>query len=91
MLLLASLVFLLILTASQLCPSLGDGHGPLLPLVIPAVHIPAHMPNKMQATSHPGGFSRPPFASSEYRVAHLLANLGWVDLDLRCSTILLGQ
>ena len=26
-----------------------------------------------------------------YRVAHLLANLGWVDFDLECSTILLGQ
>ena len=23
-----------------------------------------------------------------YRVTHLLANLGWVDLDLECSTIL---
>ena len=26
-----------------------------------------------------------------YREFHLLANLGWVDLDLGCSTILLGQ
>ena len=26
-----------------------------------------------------------------YRVTHLVANLGWVDLDLGCSTILLGQ
>ena len=26
-----------------------------------------------------------------YRVAHLVANLGWIDLDLGCSTILLGQ
>ena len=26
-----------------------------------------------------------------YRVGHLLADLGWVDLDLECSTILLGQ
>ena len=26
-----------------------------------------------------------------YRVTHLVANLGWVDLDLECSTILLGQ
>ena len=26
-----------------------------------------------------------------YRVTHLVANLGWVDFDLGCSTILLGQ
>ena len=26
-----------------------------------------------------------------YRVTHLLADLGWVDLDLGCSTILLWQ
>ena len=26
-----------------------------------------------------------------YRVTHLVANLGWVDLDLGCSNILLGQ
>ena len=26
-----------------------------------------------------------------YRVIHLLANLGWVYLDLGCSTVLLGQ
>ena len=26
-----------------------------------------------------------------YRVGHLLADLGWVDLDLKCSTIMLGQ
>ena len=26
-----------------------------------------------------------------YRVGHLLADLGWVDLDLECSTIMLGQ
>ena len=26
-----------------------------------------------------------------YRVGHLLADLGWVDLDLECSTILPGQ
>ena len=26
-----------------------------------------------------------------YRVGHLLADLGWVDLDLDCSTIMLGQ
>ena len=26
-----------------------------------------------------------------YREFHLLANLGWVDFDLGCSTILLGQ
>ena len=26
-----------------------------------------------------------------YRVTHLLANLGWVELDLGCSTTLLGQ
>ena len=26
-----------------------------------------------------------------YRVTHLVANLGWVDYDLGCSTILLGQ
>ena len=30
-------------------------------------------------------------AWAEYRVAHLLANLSWVDFDLGCSTILLGQ
>ena len=31
--------------------------------------------------------------STTYRVdhAHLLVNLGWVDCDLGCSTILLGQ
>ena len=28
---------------------------------------------------------------SHYRVSHLLANLGWVDTDLRCSTNLHGQ
>ena len=28
---------------------------------------------------------------SVYRVRHLVANLGWVDFDLGCSTILLGQ
>ena len=27
----------------------------------------------------------------EYRVTHLVANLGWVDFDLGCCTILLGQ
>ena len=27
----------------------------------------------------------------DYREFHLVANLGWVDLDLGCSTILLGQ
>ena len=26
-----------------------------------------------------------------YRATHLVANLGWVDFDLGCSTILLGQ
>ena len=26
-----------------------------------------------------------------YRVTHLVANLGWVDFDLGCSTNLLGQ
>ena len=26
-----------------------------------------------------------------YRVGHLLADLGWVDLDLECSTIMLRQ
>ena len=26
-----------------------------------------------------------------YRVDHLLTNLGWVDLDLECSNVLLGQ
>ena len=26
-----------------------------------------------------------------YRVGHLLADLGWFDLDLECSTIVLGQ
>ena len=26
----------------------------------------------------------------KYRVGHLLADLGWVDLDLGCSTIMLG-
>ena len=26
-----------------------------------------------------------------YRVGHLVVQLGWVDLDLGCSTILLGQ
>ena len=26
-----------------------------------------------------------------YRVTRLVANLGWVDFDLGCSTILLGQ
>ena len=26
-----------------------------------------------------------------YRVAHLLTDLGWVDLDLVCSSTLLGQ
>ena len=30
-------------------------------------------------------------SSLEYREFHLLANLGWVDFDLGCSTILLGQ
>ena len=27
----------------------------------------------------------------KYRVTHLLADLGWVDLDLGCSIVLLGQ
>ena len=26
-----------------------------------------------------------------YRASHVLEDLGWVDLDLGCSTILLGQ
>ena len=26
-----------------------------------------------------------------YRMGHLVVQLGWVDLDLGCSTILLGQ
>ena len=29
--------------------------------------------------------------SCSYRVGHLVVQLGWVDLDLGCSTILLGQ
>ena len=29
--------------------------------------------------------------AGQYREFHLLANLGWVDLDLECFTILLGQ
>ena len=29
--------------------------------------------------------------SLHYRVGHLLADLGWVDLDLECSIILPGQ
>ena len=29
--------------------------------------------------------------SGLYRVGHLLADLGWVDLDLECSIILPGQ
>ena len=28
---------------------------------------------------------------TRYRVSHLLADLGWVDSDLGCSTTLLGQ
>ena len=36
-------------------------------------------------------YSRPRLGSGLYRVGHLLAELGWVDLDLECSTILLGQ
>ena len=28
------------------------------------------------------------FCENDYRVTHLLANLGWVDFDLECSTIL---
>ena len=31
------------------------------------------------------------FAASIYRGIYLLANLGWVDLDLEFSTTLLGQ
>ena len=31
------------------------------------------------------------FSLSVYRASHVLEDLGWVDLDLRCSTILLGQ
>ena len=31
------------------------------------------------------------FKENQYRVTHLLANLGWIDLDLGCSTTLLGQ
>ena len=27
----------------------------------------------------------------QYRASHVLEDLGWVDLDLGCSTILLGQ
>ena len=30
-------------------------------------------------------------SKSSYRVTSLVANLGWVDLDLGCSTTLLGQ
>ena len=26
-----------------------------------------------------------------YRVTHLLADLGWFDFDLGCTTVLLGQ
>ena len=29
--------------------------------------------------------------SSQYRASHVLEDLGWVDLDLECSTILLEQ
>ena len=29
--------------------------------------------------------------SSQYRASHVLEDLGWVDLDLGCSTTLLGQ
>ena len=36
-------------------------------------------------------YSRPRLGSGLYRVGHLLAELGWVDLDLECSTIMLGQ
>ena len=31
------------------------------------------------------------YVNVQYRVGHLLADLGWVDLDLECSTIMLGQ
>ena len=30
-------------------------------------------------------------SSQKYRLTHLVANLGWVDFDLGCSTALLGQ
>ena len=33
----------------------------------------------------------PKFGHITYRVIHLPLDLGWVDLDLGCSTILLGQ
>ena len=37
------------------------------------------------------GFSECPFYTPFYRLAHLLADLGWVDLDFGCSITLLGQ
>ena len=41
--------------------------------------------------SHNKGWSSVMLRGSQYRVGHLLADLGWVDLDLACSTIMLGQ
>ena len=35
--------------------------------------------------------SRFPISPCHYRVILVVLLLGWVDLDLRCSTILLGQ
>ena len=31
------------------------------------------------------------YGTKDYRVGHLIVQLGFVDLDLGCSTILLGQ
>ena len=51
--------------------------------------------------THPCAFCQMPWLTNSlnlgfilfavYRVDHLLANLGWVDLDLECSNVLLGQ
>ena len=48
----------------------------------------AFCPKKVDLTS---GLTLHPGYNSVYRVTSLVANLGWVDLDLGCSTTLLGQ
>ena len=42
-------------------------------------------------TVHPAHKAHGFVRHTNYRVTHLVANLVWVELDLGCSTILLGQ
>ena len=52
---------------------------------------PTQDPDAAQGGEHSNGKDCTWWPLSLYRVTHLVANLGWVDFNLGCSTILLGE